>query len=175
MADVVSIELLLDEAADARVREEWAALAAAGLSSLGAHTAPSNAPHITLAVRPAMPEFALPDEVRALLPVPVTLGAPMLFGTGDRRVLVRSVLGGQPLLRLHAALHAALPAALPAAEPDVDAPHTRPGEWTPHVTLARRLKLDDLPRALALLGADIPAGAVSMRRWDSAALRVTPL
>jgi hypothetical protein len=130
-----------------------------------------------------MPEFALPDEVRALLPVPVTLGAPMLFGTGDRRVLVRSVLGGLPLLRLHAALHAALPAALhaalpaalPAAEPDVDAPHTRPGEWTPHVTLARRLKLDDLPRALALLGADIPAGAVSMRRWDSAALRVTPL
>jgi 2'-5' RNA ligase len=174
MADVVSIELLLDEAADARVREEWAALAAAGLSSLGAHTAPSNAPHITLAVRPAMPEFALSDEVRALLPVPVTLGAPMLFGTGDRRVLVRSVLGGLPLLHLHAALHAALPAALPAAEPAVDAPHTRPGEWTPHVTLARRLKLDDLPRALALLGADIPAAAVSMRRWDSAALRVTP-
>ncbi|MCS5714083.1 2'-5' RNA ligase family protein [Herbiconiux sp. CPCC 205716] len=179
MATVVSVEAVFDAAAEAAVREEWAALAAAGMSSLAAHTSASNAPHLTLAVRPAeggFGPFALPEEVASLLPLPVVLGAPMLFGAGDRRVLVRSVLPSAGLLALHAAVHAHL--AHPGgsvAVPGEDAPHTRPGEWTPHVTLARRLRLEQVPAALALLGPDIPAQIVALRHWNADTATVTPL
>ncbi|MFB2555683.1 2'-5' RNA ligase family protein [Herbiconiux liangxiaofengii] len=168
MGDVVSIELVLDEVAEAQVRAEWVALAEAGLSSLAAHTAPSNAPHLTVAVRETLGGFDLGDEVRAMLPLPVTLGAPMLFGAGERRVLVRSVVVGMPLLRLHAALHERL-------GPGEDAPFTAQGEWTPHVTLARRLKLGDLPRALPLVGGLLAAQVVGVRRWDAAEKLITLL
>ncbi|MFB2583683.1 2'-5' RNA ligase family protein [Herbiconiux liukaitaii] len=240
---VVSLELLLDEATEARIRSEWAALAAAGLSSLAAHTAPSNRPHITLLVREAGPGLeaqhlaARLAEARAeaglvegrlaesragaalvagrlaeaqseaslmagqladaqsdsaahsragagagalVLPLAVALGAPLLFGAGDRRVLARSVVPSAGLLRLHAAIHSLV-------GPGDDAPHTRPGEWTPHVTLARRLRLETLPQALTLLDA-APAGAdadsnadegdataTAARHWDSDTATATTL
>ncbi|MFB2582802.1 2'-5' RNA ligase family protein [Herbiconiux sp. P15] len=240
---VVNLELLLDEATEARIRGEWAALAAAGLSSLAAHTAPSNRPHITLLVREAGPGLeaqllaARLAEARAeaglvagrqaesragaalvagrlaeaqseaslmagqladaqsdsaahsragagalVLPLAVALGAPLLFGAGDRRVLARSVVPSAGLLRLHAAIHSLV-------GPGDDAPHTRPGEWTPHVTLARRLRLETLPQALTLLdaapsgpGADADsnaeegdATATAARHWDSATATATTL
>lgn len=166
-AAVVSVELLLDAESEAAVRAEWAALAAAGLSSLGAHTSPSNRPHVTLLVRPRLETF----DIRALLARPafeVTLGAPLLFGSGDRRVLVRSVVPSVALLDIHAALHAA------AGDGD-DAPHTRPGEWTPHVTLARRLRTADVETALGLVGGELRGHALGLRRWDAALAAVTDL
>lgn len=162
MSDIVSIELLLDPETEAQVRGEWDALASAGLSSLGAHTSPSNRPHVTLLVRSALPELT----VGAALPIPVTLGAPVLFGGGDRRVLARSVIPSPELMSLHASVHAA------AGDGD-DAPHTAPGEWMPHVTLARRLKLTDLETALPLIGADIAGLGIALRRWDAATATVT--
>lgn len=177
MTDVVSFELLLDERSEAGIRAEWDALAAAGLSSLGSHPSVSNRPHITMLVRGELGTPARPVLTEAVpLPLPVALGAPILFGTGERRVLARSVLVSSDLLRMHAALHRI------AGEGD-DAPHTRPGEWTPHLTLARRLRIDDLPRALRILdevresgGADLSkAVAVGLRRWDSVDASVTML
>lgn len=178
---VVSLELLLDAATESRIRAEWEALAGAGLSSLAAHTSASNRPHITLLVRPALelPGGATLGEAAGLsLPLPLRLGAPVLFGMGDRRVLARSVLPSAELLRLHAALHDL------AGEGD-DAPHTRPGDWTPHVTLARRLRIDTLPQALRLLDAVADGGsadaeppavtATALRRWDAASATVTRL
>ncbi|NQX35156.1 2'-5' RNA ligase family protein [Herbiconiux sp. VKM Ac-2851] len=195
MAAVVSVEAVFGAAVEAAVRAEWEALAAAGMSSLAGHTSASNAPHLTLAVRPAeggFGPFALPGEVAVALPLPVVLGAPMLFGAGERRVLVRSVLPSAGLLALHAAVHAHLAAGARAetaagagAGVDAgagtdgggvqDALHTRPGEWTPHVTLARRIRLEQVPAALALLGGDIAGEIVGLRHWNAETATVTPL
>lgn len=165
-ADVVSIELLPDAALEEAVRAEWAALAAAGLSSMAAHTAESNRPHVTLLVRSTLDPFD-PAPVLATAP-PLILGAPVLFGEGERRVLARSVVLSRELLELHAALHA-------LAGPGDDAAHTAPGAWTPHVTLARRVRLADLARALPLVGGELHGRADSLRRWDAASRVVTDL
>lgn len=162
-----TIELLLDAAAEDAVRAEWDALAALGLSSLAGHTSASNRPHITLAARTELPP--LDAGVFTDLPaLPITLGAPVLFGTGERRVLVRSILPTAELQRFHATIHTAI-------GPGEDAPHTTPGEWTPHVTLARRLRLADLETALGCIGGDVHSRATSVRRWDPATGTTTTL
>jgi hypothetical protein len=173
MAAVVSVEAVFGAGVEAAVRGEWEALAGAGMSSLAGHTSASNAPHLTFAVRPAeggFEPFALPAAVARALPLPVVLGAPMLFGAGERRVLVRSVLPTAGLVALHAAVHAQL-----ASGGGEDAPHTRPGEWTPHVTLARRIRLEQVPAALALIGGDIAGEIVGLRHWNAETATVTPL
>ena len=166
MSDIVSIELLLDSESEARVRADWQRLAAAGLSSLGAHTAPSNRPHITLLARSFVGTIAFDDAV-AMLPVELTLGPPVVFRHGDRGVLARSVAPTQALLALHRMVHR-------TAGPGPDAGHTAPGEWTPHVTLARRIRIDSLDDALGLLGPECQAIGTLLRRWDSASATVSP-
>ncbi|SBS69840.1 2'-5' RNA ligase family protein [uncultured Microbacterium sp.] len=167
MSDIVSIELLLDPESESLVRADWGRLAAAGLSSMAAHTAPSNRPHVTLLVRPSLPTARFEGAV-ASLPIALTLAEPIVFRHGDRGVLARRVVPTDELVRLHRAVHAAVP-------PGPDAAHTKPGEWTPHVTLARRLRLDALDDALALLGAEHAGTGVALRRWDSARREVTPI
>lgn len=162
---VLAVELLLDPDTEAAVGEEWRALAATGLSSMGARSDEHHRPHVTVLVRPG--DAPVPDVVvdRALLPLTVTLGAPVLFGRGDRRVLARSVIPTLRLLELHRAVHA-------AAGDDDGMPHLAPGEWTPHVTLARRLRVNDLPAALACVGGDLAGSIVDARVWDSRARTV---
>lgn len=167
MSGIVSIELLLDPDTEARVRADWARLADAGLSSLGAHPAPSNRPHITLLVRPALGQVAF-AAAASLLPVRIDLAEPVTFVHGDRAVLAWRVEPHDELRELHRAVHDAAP-------PGDDAPHTAPGAWTPHVTLARRLRVAALPEALALIGPSCRGAGVSLRRWDSATATVTPL
>lgn len=169
MGSVVSLEFVLDAHADAAVRREWALLQGAGLPSQARHTGASNRPHVTLLVRTALrdlPAGVLDDW----LPVEVTLGAPVLFGGGRTRVLARSVVPTASLLDCHRTVHG-------VAGPGDDAPHTAPGEWTPHVTLARRLPLDWIGEALAVLADDgavpIAAHAVGIRRWDAATKTVS--
>lgn len=161
---VTSLELLLDDAAEAAVRREWDALAAAGLSSLAGHTAASNRPHVTLSIRST--PVPHPLAIDAALPIPIELGPPLLFGSGERRVLARAVVPSTALLALHGEV-------LRAAGEGDDAPHSLPGRWMPHVTLARRLRLVDLPAALALLGPAIEGSAVAVRRWDASTRSVT--
>ncbi|MFS0732730.1 2'-5' RNA ligase family protein [Microbacterium sp. 1P10UB] len=164
---VVSIELTFDAATDAAVRADWARLIEAGMPSLGRHPSPSNSPHVTLLVRTTLEPVEFAAAV-ALLPIDIELGEPTVFAHGDRGVLVRPVVMDDSLRRLHLAVHDAAP-------PGEDAPFTAPGDWTPHVTLARRLRLDRLQEALAVLG---PAGrgqGVALRRWDSVTATVTTL
>jgi len=167
MSDIVSIELLLDPETEARVRADWERLAEAGLSSMASHHAASNRPHVTLLVRPALDDIRFFDAL-AQLPLPVVLGAPIVFAHGTRGVLARQVVMSPELLRLHSSVHA-------EAGPGRDAPHTAPGDWTPHVTLARRLRQEDLSRALSLLGPEVLGSGVALRRWDSRTATVTPL
>jgi hypothetical protein len=186
---VVSLELLLDPILESQIQAEWQVLADAGLSSLAGHTSPSNRPHITLLVRPSLPQIAraeLSDLVT--LPMPLLIGEPILFGSGDRRVLARSVVPSAALLALHEGLHTLFRGSDDNGDGRVgdrsnaaDAPFTRPGLWTPHITLARRLRLDTLPQALRLLddARSTPQGdqgsAIALRRWDSASATVTNL
>lgn len=162
-----SVELLLDEATDAHVREQWRLLVEADLPSQARHTGATNAPHVTLAVREAVADSAERGLCRVAqrLPLPVRLGAVTVFGR-HRYVLVRLVVADRPLLDLHAAVADVL-------GPDGGDPLTAPGRWTPHVTLARGLDADQVARALTALGGSGPVdgAAVVCRRWDPVARR----
>ncbi len=47
-------------------------------------------------------------------------------------------------------------------------PNQQPGSWTAHVTMARRLRMDQVAPALAALDPmdDLAASCTSLRRWD---------
>ena len=163
-----SIELLLDDTAEQELRSEWRTLLDAGLPSQARHTGESNRPHVTLLYS----ETPLEPPVLAGLPLALAVASPVVFGSARRGfVLARLVRVTTDLLAVHAALHAAVD---PAAQVDV---LTRPGSWTPHVTLARRLSPAQLAQALELLDVRraIPATASAGRLWDSASRTVTPL
>ncbi len=98
-----------------------------------------------------------------LLPIPCTIGAPMVFGRGPF-TLVRLVVPSTELLALQADVHAAC---LPHMSPG-PLPHADPGQWTPHVTLARRVRQDKLADALSLrrMSRDRKGRAVGIRHWD---------
>jgi 2'-5' RNA ligase len=173
---VHSIELRLDQASDAAVRAEWRLLSDAGLPSQGDHAGTSNAPHVTLVVRPGLDPAADPRllALSAVLPLPAELGGLLLFGAPPRGlVLVRPLVVTRELLALHADVHEGLGGA-------GDAPHTTPGRWTPHVTLASRLTPDQVARAVdALAAGDAPATRAvtlsALRRWDPGTKTVVPL
>jgi 2'-5' RNA ligase len=161
---VQTVELLLDETTDQAVRAEWQRLADAGLPSQALHTGSTNAPHVTLAVARAIPA-EVEQEVALLvhhLPVPVELGALVVFGS-RRLALARLLVAQADLLGLHAATAAAVREC-----PGV--PHyLTAGHWTPHVTLARGLSPTQVGTALETLGqVDGLTGRIErMRRWDS--------
>src|SRR6478609_7725451 len=101
-----SVEILLDPASEEAVHDEWARLIEAGLPSAGRQTAPSNRPHITLAVRERLDASALPSLASAavVLPFDLELGGILLFGHADRFVLARQVIVTARLLELHRAV-----------------------------------------------------------------------
>ncbi len=156
---VQSVELLLDDDAEAKIRRQWQLLADAGLPSPRA----AHRPHVTVAVaREIWPRIDKNLEQKVdFAPLPIRIGAPMIFG-GRRAILVRLVVPTEPLLSLHRHVHE-----LVADCPGL-ARHTGPGEWTPHMTLARRLSLDQLGPALTAIldEPDFACTAVGIRRWD---------
>ncbi len=159
-----SVELLFDQCADAAIRRQWAALADAGLPSQAHHKSPSNRPHVTLTVAqridPAV-DAALWEPARQL-PLDCLIGAPMIFGRKSL-TLVRLIVPAAGLLRLQESVDS-ICAPYVASEPFA---HVRPGRWTPHVTLARRLASADLAAALDAIDADDVIGTFAgLRRWD---------
>jgi 2'-5' RNA ligase len=169
-----SVELLLDEAADAEIRAQWDRLGDAGLPTSRRSTpSPSHAPHVTLWAGDAVD----PDHDAALprlftdLDLELVLGSVMLFG--PRRgsyVLVRAVVGSAALLDLQQQVVRTLRS---RAYPGFEA-----GRWTPHVTLARRVSTDQVGPSLAVLAAspaELVARARRVRRWDSDAKRAWDL
>jgi hypothetical protein len=162
---VHSVELLFDDDTDAAMRRVWDDLTDAGIRSLASSTSPSNRPHVTLTVADRM-EDAVDDALRPLLarlPMPCTIGAPMLFGRGPF-VLVRLLIPSADLLALQAAVHEVC---LPHMSPG-PLPHADPGHWTPHVTMARRVRGERLADALSVprMSRDRRATAVALRHWD---------
>ena len=162
-----SIELLLDTDSDAAVREQWQALADAGLPSQLRVKSATNRPHITLVA--AQRISADVDEplrgLASLLPLDCVLGAPLVFG-GPRLTVARLVVPSPALLEIHDEVYR-LTVPYVTGEPYA---HCSPGHWTPHVTVGRRYTADEIGAALAVVngsGGDTGARVTGLRRWDS--------
>ncbi|NQX25998.1 2'-5' RNA ligase family protein [Microbacteriaceae bacterium VKM Ac-2854] len=155
-----SIEMTFDAATEARLRDDWARLAEAGLPSLALHTAASNRPHVTLV---AGADLAVPTGVPAL-PAAIDFAGLLLFPHGDRFVLAWSVVRSRELDELQRSVWH--PDALPTSQPDA---------WTPHVTLSRRLSADQVAAALPLLGAPFAGAATGVRFWDGETKTLTAI
>ncbi len=160
---VHSIELVFDRDTEAAIRRIWADLAAAGIPS----QAPASRPHVTLVVAERIDADVddLLTPVAGRLPVRATVGAPVLFGRGSV-VFARLVVPTGELLALHAEVHRLCSPHL-APGP---MPNSLPGQWTAHVTLARRVGGHQLGRALRVAGrpAQIDGRLAGLRRWDGA-------
>jgi hypothetical protein len=162
---VHSVELIFDDDTDAAVRRLWHDLAAAGLPSQAGHRSPTNRPHVTLTVAEDMAD-AVDDALGpllGLLPLPGLIGAPMLFG-GRTVTLVRLLVPSVELLELHREVDRVCRPHTPTGP----LPHAAPGQWTPHVTLGRRLLPDQVPTAMAVAGisTDIACRITGLRHWD---------
>jgi len=171
---VHSIELTLDAAADAAVRDLWRAIAETAVRSQSAHRSPTNRPHVTLTVAAQMSDAVASDlaPVAAGLPLACRLGAPMIFGRGPY-TLVLLVIPSAGLLDLHAQVNRIC---LPHMSSG-PLGHTVAGQWTPHVTLARRVDAGLLERALGAVctGADIEGAFAGLRHWDGDARQEHPI
>jgi len=157
---VHSVELVFDIDTEAAVRNIWA-----GLAEFGIHSQPPGSrPHTTLTVAQR-----IDAEVDALLaalvfrfPFSCRIGAPLLFGRST--VLARLVVPTTELLDLHAEVYRLC---LPHLTPGPMA-NARPGQWTPHVTMARRVGPGELGRALPIAGEpqELVGNVIGLRRWD---------
>lgn len=162
---VQSVELLLDPDIDATVRAEWRRLSSARLPSQDRITAESNRPHVTMGVASHIPDDIEDALVRELpsAPLPIRLGGVVVFG-GRRLTLARLVVPTTELLTLQRIVYELI------ADCEGVPPHIVPGEWTPHVTLSRRIQSTDLGTAIAVTRAgsrDIVGTSAGIRRWDS--------
>lgn len=158
---VHSIELVFDSDTEAAIRRIWAGLAAAGIPS----QAPASRPHVSLAVAERIaPEVDEPlGAVARRLPLDCVIGAPVLFGRANV-VFTRLVVPTSELLALHAEVHRLCgPHLAPAPMAN-----SLPGQWTAHVTLARRVGGHQLGRALRIAGrpSRIDGRFAGLRRWD---------
>ena len=168
-----SIELLLDAHTDAAIRAAWQALADAGLQSQVNVKSATNRPHITLlAAKRISPDVdVVLRELASQLPLDCVVGAHVVFGGpvfgSSRLTLARLIVPSAALLALHGEVYRL---ALPFV-PGQPFAHCRPGHWTAHATLGRRLTPVQVGSALGLAdevsAVDLAAKVVALRRWDS--------
>jgi 2'-5' RNA ligase len=159
-----SVELLLDDGTEAAIRDQWDRLGDAGLpTARRKEPSPHHTPHITL-----WAGDRLHAEVETLLPslfrqldLRVLIGGVLLFG--PRRwgyVLVRQVVVSTGL----AALQQRVVELCGGGYGQFG-----DGHWSPHITLARRLGVDQVGPALQALShapAELTATVRHARRWD---------
>ncbi|OBK92660.1 hypothetical protein A5645_23030 [Mycobacterium asiaticum] len=156
-----SIELLFDPDTEAAIRRMWDKLAAARIPA----RVPPGRPHVTVAVSQRID--AVVDEllgpVMRRLPLRCVVGAPLVFGRGSV-VLTRLVVPSGELLDLHAEVHRMCGSHL-LPEP---MGNSLPGQWTAHVTLARRLDGAYLGQAVEIAGRPVQLDGqfTGLRRWD---------
>ena len=136
--------LLFDPPTDRVLRRLWQRLEDDGVATLATHTHGRHVPHLSLAV---LRQWDL-DKVRAAVealpdagPTTVQLDAVAAFRRG-RMSLVPALPSGLALRQER------LVAALDASQ-DALHKHYVPGIWTPHVTVATRVRLDQTPLVLA--------------------------
>ena len=158
---VHSVELLFDPDTETSVRKIWDDLREAGIPS----QAPAGRPHTTLTVAERIdPEVdLLLASLLPRFPFACQLGAPLFFGHA-KAVLARLLVPTTELLDIHAQVHRMC---LPHLHPG-PMPNTLPGEWTAHVTVARRVVPARMGLAVQIGGTppEIEGTVVGLRRWD---------
>ncbi|GGG11508.1 hypothetical protein GCM10007304_26930 [Rhodococcoides trifolii] len=161
---VQSIEMLLDDELDARVRREWHYLAELGLPSQANHRGASNRPHVTVGVAHSVTDETERElvDLADTASLDIRLGGLLVFGSRNI-VLARAVVPSTAVLELHRRVRHAL------RHSDGVPAHLDVGHYTPHVTLAMRMTPDQLAAAVRELVPTLvdAEGAVSaIRRWD---------
>jgi hypothetical protein len=167
---VHSVELVFDQDTEDAVRYIWDGLREAGIPS----QAPASRPHATVTVAeridPDVDELLRP--LVAQFPFACRIGAPLFFGR-SKAVLARLVVPSAEMLDVHAEVHRLC---LPYLHPG-PMPNALPGQWTAHVTMARRVVPAQFGRAIRIAGkpTDIVGRLVGLRRWDGNAKREYPI
>ena len=167
---VHSVEMVFDPDTEAAVRDIWDGLREAGIPS----QAPASRPHATLTVAERIDPGV--DEVlsspAARFPLPCRIGPPLLFGR-SKVVLARLVVPSAELIDMHAEVHRLCLRYLSPGPMS----NALPGQWTGHVTLARRIVPSQLGRALRIAGkpSEIVGQVIGLRRWDGNAKREYPI
>ena len=150
----LSVCLTLDAAAERAVRSLWQRLEDAGIATLLTHTHGRHIPHLTLAslrsweLQPVQKELS---EQPLELPQVVHFDALGMF----RRSRCWLVPAANPALLLD---QQAVVDAVRRTGADLHR-HYEPGRWVPHLTLAPRLHLKDLPVVAARVYDVLPIAA----------------
>jgi 2'-5' RNA ligase len=151
-----AVELFFDDVADARVRDLWERIAAAGLPSrlldLG------NSPHVSLGVCAELDPLAFAAELSVFAAREPKQHATLVsLGTFSNRqgVIFFGLIATRELIELHARFDTLFSAA--AHEPWE---YYRPGRWVPHCTLTTALDPALIAPALAVCaGVPLPIQA----------------
>jgi 2'-5' RNA ligase len=160
-----SVELMLDDMTEAAIRGQWDRLGDAGLpTARRSEPSPHHAPHITLWAGDRLgPETdAQLPFLFANLDLQLVIGSLMLFGPQrSGYILVRQVLISATLAELQRQVVQVCGGDGYGQFGD--------GRWSPHVTLARRVGVDQVGPALRALAdgpAELSATVRRARRWD---------
>jgi hypothetical protein len=136
----LSVCLLLDERSDRAVRRLWHRLEAEGITTLLSHTHGHHVPHLSFASLRSYDLADVREELGALPPADVTVVQFDGLGLFRRsRCWLLPAVTENLLSRQEAAVHA-----VQATGADLHR-HYRPGTWMPHLTLAPRMHLAQLP------------------------------
>lgn len=147
----LAVCLLPDPPVDAAVRRLWARMEDAGVPSLASHTHGRHVPHLTYA---ALRTWDLDAVVAALAALPDQ--PPLRIHLDALGMFRRSRCWLVPALAPDlAARQQAVVDAVASTGADLHK-HYRPGDWTPHLTLAPRLHLRDLGVVARLVNDVLP-------------------
>lgn len=152
----LAVCLLLDDQADLAVRALWRRLEADGVPSMLTHTHGRHVPHLSYA---SLLGFDIDGVADALAALPVADPLPLHFdGLGSFR---RSRCWLAPAAHARLAIQQAAVVAALGSTGAVLHRHYEPGVWTPHLTLAPRLHLDDLRSVAAQVYSVLPLRATA--------------
>jgi len=154
----LSVCLLLDEASDRAVRRLWRSLEDAGIPTLLSHTHGRHVPHLTFASLLSYDKPALHAALVRLPPASETLVRFDALGMFRRsRCWLLPAVTSTLVARQET-----VAGAVSSTGAELHR-HYRPGEWLPHLTLAPRLHLRDLPTVAQHVNDVLPLAATLSR------------
>jgi 2'-5' RNA ligase len=152
----LAVCLLLDASADATVRQVLTRLEAAGVPTLLTHTHGRHVPHLSYA---SLRSYDLAEVTAALAALPER--PPLALHLDAFGTFRRSRCWLAPAVTADLAeRHAAVVNALAATGADLHRNY-RVGAWIPHITLAPRLHLHDLPTVAGIVYDVLPIVATT--------------
>ncbi len=171
-AIALAVCLLLDDRADTAVRRLWERLEAAGVPTLRSHTHGRHVPHLTYAALRTYDLTAVSAALERLAPTaPFALRFDALGAFRRSRCWLAPAITAELVHRQQAVVDAAVSTGAELHQ------HYRPGDWVPHLTLAPRLHLADLPAVAAAVYDILPlvATTVGLAMVDTSTGRVHAL